>query len=564
MKREDLQGASLKELLLLLLAAIAILAPGISSLPPVDRDEPRYAVATTQMLQSRDFIDIRYQDTPRYLQPAGIYWLQSIPTALFSSPDHREIWTYRIPSLLGALIAVLVTAGMAARLLGRRTGVAAGVILASCMSLGFEARIGKTDAALLASVVVAQFALMHAYLRPAISRRMASAFWMALGVGVMLKGPIIALVVGATILALALWDRRAAWLSRLRPVWGVPLTLLIALPWYIAIGVVSRGQFFRTAVGHNLMGKVATGQQAHGAPFGYHLAAFPLTFWPASLLVAMAAPFVWRERRQPAVRFLLCWLVPSWIVFEAVKTKLPHYVLPTFPAIACLAAIALFSPRVAVRPWLKALFFVFFAVWLVLSGVLSVLAPAALWIYEHHVDPLSIALSVGSLASIAALVVWLRRGRPERTLAAVACASFFTTANVYAATLPRMEGLWISPRITKMARAVQPCPHSLLVSIPNHEPSLVFLNGPADTYLARLPAEAAEHLSQAGRCGLAVVGEAQAPGFLARAAELNLPLRPVAALDGRDYSNNRLLKLTFYTATATATAPAGPAPARAP
>jgi 4-amino-4-deoxy-L-arabinose transferase-like glycosyltransferase len=557
-KLDGVQPARLKDLLLLLLAAIAILAPGISSLPPVDRDEPRYAVATTQMLDSENFVDIHYQETPRYLQPAGIYWLQAIPTALFSTSGHREIWTYRIPSLLGALIAVLVTAAMASRLLGRQAGLAAGIILASCMSLGFEARIGKTDAALLASVVVAQFALMHAYLGRAVSWRLAAAFWLALGVGIMLKGPIIVLVVGLTALALVLWDRRGAWLGRLRPIWGAPLTLLIAAPWYVAIGLVSSGQFFRTAVGHNLMGKVATGQQAHAGPFGYHLLAFPLTFWPASLLAVMAAPFVWRERRQPAVRFLLCWLVPSWIVFEAVKTKLPHYVLPTFPAIACLAALALVSPKVAVRPRLRWLFFVFLALWVVLSGVLSVLAPVALWIYGRRLDPLAITLSAGSLISVAALLVWLWRRKPDLTLAAVACAAFFTTANVYAAALPRMESLWISPRITKAAQALQPCPHSLLVSTPSHEPSLVFLNGWDRTYLAASPQQAAERMAKAGACGLAVVGERQQPDFLARAGELGMSMRPVGELEGRNYSNNRVLKLTFYTAASAAKAgPAG-------
>ena len=59
----------------------------------------------------------------------------------------------------------------------------------------------------------------------------------------------------------------------------------------------------------------------------------------------MAIPFVWTHRREAAVRFLIAWIVPSWIVFEMIKTKLPHYVLPLFPAIACLAALALFRPE---------------------------------------------------------------------------------------------------------------------------------------------------------------------------------------------------------------------------
>jgi 4-amino-4-deoxy-L-arabinose transferase-like glycosyltransferase len=545
---EGERPANLKELLLLLLVAFALLAPGISGLPPVDRDEPRYAVATTQMLQSQNFIDIRYQNQPRYLQPAGVYWLQSIPTALFSAPGHRHIWTYRIPSLLGAAFAVVFAAWMASRVFGRRMGLATGVFLAACLSLGFEARIGKTDASLLAMVVVAQFVLMRAYLGLAPSRRMTAAFWAALGGGVLLKGPIILLVVGLTVLALIAWDRRAAWLKSLRPAWGLPLMLLIAAPWYIAIGMLSHGEFFKIAVGRSLMGKVAAGQQAHGAPFGYHLVGFPLTFWPASLVAVMAIPFAWRERRRPEIRFLLCWIIPSWIVFELVKTKLPHYVLPLFPAIACLTAVALFSPKVAVRPWLRWALFVFAAVWAVLSAALSIAGPAALWIDQHHVDPLAVLLSLCSLASVAALAWCAWRRQAEWAVAAAACATLFTATNVYANALPRLSSFWLSPRIIAVVDTVKPCPDSLLISTPDHEPSLVFLNGPSHTYLADKPGEAADALAKAGACGLAVVGGAQDAAFLTRAAQLHLRTRMVGWLQGRDYSDNRSLKLSFYTA----------------
>ena len=56
-------------------------------------------------------------------------------------------------------------------------------------------------------------------------------------------------------------------------------------------------------------------------------------------------------RREPGAQFLLAWLIPSWIVFEAVLTKLPHYVLPLYPAIAILTAGAV-ERRVLSRSWL--------------------------------------------------------------------------------------------------------------------------------------------------------------------------------------------------------------------
>jgi 4-amino-4-deoxy-L-arabinose transferase-like glycosyltransferase len=81
----------------------------------------------------------------------------------------------------------------------------------------------------------------------------------------------------------------------LRPAWGVPLLLLVMLPWFIAIAVTSNGEFFAKAIGRNLLGKVATGQQSHGAPPCYYLVVFALTFWPGSLLAAVAAPLLWRR-----------------------------------------------------------------------------------------------------------------------------------------------------------------------------------------------------------------------------------------------------------------------------
>jgi 4-amino-4-deoxy-L-arabinose transferase-like glycosyltransferase len=541
-----LAPATWKNLVMLALAAFALLTPGLFSLPPVDRDEPRYATATSQMLDSHNFIDIRLQDRPRYLQPAGVYWLQAIPTALFSTPGRRAIWTFRLVSLLGAVFAVVTTGWAASRLFGRKVGLAAALMLAACLSLGFEAKIAKTDAALLAAVVTAQFALMRAYLKPDASRRNAAAFWIALGVGVLLKGPIILLVTGLTVASVALWDRRVRWLVRLRPLWGLPLMLLVAAPWYVAIGLASHGEFYRIAIGRSLMGKVAAGQQAHGAPFGYHLMAFPLTFWPASLLAVMAVPYVWRERTAPAVRFLLCWIIPSWIVFELVKTKLPHYVLPLFPAIACLTALALFSPRTPVRAWVKVLFGLFVLLWIAISALLSGLAPVALWNVLKVVDPLAAILGLATAASVIALGWSVWRNRPEQALVAVACASFFGSTAAYTVTAPRLQGFWLSPRVEALVQATRPCPQSVLVSTPYHEPSLVFLNGPFATVLAKTPVDAADRMAAAGACGMALVGDKQRPDFLARAAVEGLPLRPLGQLQGRDYADNRNLTLTLY------------------
>ncbi|HZZ30946.1 MAG TPA: glycosyltransferase family 39 protein, partial [Phenylobacterium sp.] len=95
-----------------LAALIAFLAglPGLIAVPPLDRDEARFAQATAQMLESGDFTVIRYQEEPRFKKPVGIHWLQAASVSLFSNPEDREIWAYRIPSLLGAMLAAAACA----------------------------------------------------------------------------------------------------------------------------------------------------------------------------------------------------------------------------------------------------------------------------------------------------------------------------------------------------------------------------------------------------------------------------------------------------------------------
>ena len=113
----------------------------------------------------------------------------------------------------------------------------------------------------------------------------------------------------------------ARWVWALRPVAGFAWMVLLVLPWFVAIIAKSGGDFFVQAVGHDMLGKVTSGQEAHGAPPGLYFVLFWVTFWPGSVLAGLAAPAIWRSRREAGAQFLLAWLVPSWLVFEAVMTN---------------------------------------------------------------------------------------------------------------------------------------------------------------------------------------------------------------------------------------------------
>jgi 4-amino-4-deoxy-L-arabinose transferase-like glycosyltransferase len=536
----------------LVLLSLVLFAPGQASLPPLDRDESRYTQATTQMFETENFVDIRFQDQPRYLQPAGIYWLQAASVSLLSSPESRRIWAYRVPSLLGAIIAVLLTAWIGNLLFGEPTGFLAAVMLAVSLILGIEARMAKIDAVLLADVLAAQAALARIYLASITGHvtrfGWAAGFWLALGAGLMLKGPIILLVVFGTILLLAISERRIGWLRLLRPVRGVPLMLAVVLPWLILIAIVSEGEFFAAAIGHNLLGKVASGQQSHGAPPGYYLALFPVTFWPGSLFAAFAVPFVWSQRRTPAVRFCLCWIVPTWIVFELIVTKLPHYVLPTYPAIACLAAAGLALPEWrGVARWAVYLMRAFAALWVIVGIALACGLPIAVWLLEARVDAVGVLTAVTVVPLLVLTLTLVNSDRSIRTLACAGTAALVLFVSAYAYELPRLQTIWMSPRIAEAVARVRPCPGTTVATVPYAEPSLVFLLGTA-TKLTDIQGAAA-HLLHDPACALALVGAQEQGAFLSLMAAANVEPREVDRIRGINYSNGKSLELILYAAS---------------
>jgi len=210
----------------LLLVCLVGFLPGFFQIPPVDRDEAYFAQATKQMIETGDYVDIRYQDDVRYRKPVGIYWLQAsvvnAASALGFANARTTIWLYRVPSLIGAIGAVLATYWCALAFVGRRGAVLAALMMMSSPILGVEARLAKTDAFLLFTTVVAMAVLARAYLAP---RRgdpppglgALAMFWTALAVGILIKGPLILMVVGLAAASLSILDRSARWLLELRP-----------------------------------------------------------------------------------------------------------------------------------------------------------------------------------------------------------------------------------------------------------------------------------------------------------------------------------------------------------
>lgn len=536
---------------LLIVVCLFAFLPGIASLPPIDRDEPRFAQASKQMVQSGDLIDIRFQDESRYKKPAGIYWLQAAAAGILGGGDNPPLWVFRLVSVLAGIVAVCATYATGRRMFGPDAGLVAALALAGIFGLAFEARIAKTDATLLATAVLAQGALGRIYLtswRGETSPRSAFwLFWIAEGASILVKGPIVPALSLLTIAALAIADRDRRWLRNLKPLAGLAIVALIAAPWIAAISAKAGWAFWRESVGNDMLGKVAGGQESHGFPPGYYVLTFSLMLWPFGAL-ALDGGFAMlrRFRADPRLKFLVAWYLPWWIVCEILPTKLPHYLLPAYPALLLLMGWWLGggkdTAQTAPRWWQH---------WLVVLARLGVavvtigLAALAIGLPLYFGD----FSAWGIPAAMAFLGAgWLGTGfsaalPPLRRVGAMTLCSLVGIGLLATKVLPAIDPIWPSRAIVEAFRAVAPCSDSRIVAAGYAEPSLVFLTT-ADTLLTDGPGAAARLTER--RCDIAAVERSQDAGFLAAFEKAKLQPLAVGKVDGFNYSNGKPVSVTLY------------------
>ena len=496
-KRHDIQShapskparrkprSHLFHIFILSLSMLAMALPGISSLPVIDRDEARYAVASVQMAETGDLVSIRFQDEARNKKPAGSYWAQAAMIKIFSKPGERKIWAQRIPSVLGALIAVLATYWASIPLLGRRGAFIGAALLAVSGLLVFEAHMAKTDAMLLASSALMLVSLAH--LRQGGGRFFAVLFWAAIGAAIMIKGPVIPALASTTLLPLWIWEREAdspSWMRKLLFWPGPILCLLIILPWSILIWQATDGQFFKDALGGDFGSKLVGAQEKHGGWPGYYLLSLPLTFWPGSSLLLPGFAFAIRAVKGAkastnpvarGMRLALCFALPFWAILELVPTKLPNYLLPIFPALALMvggAAVTLLTVKeFKISRIISALLFTVTGITIVAAALLgeSVYGPASIWPY---------AMGAAALICIFTASGALAFSKARLSLTFAFLSVFIISPALYQVLLPSLSKARIADRISAEMRAQNialPREGGPLVFAHNFtEPSLVY------------------------------------------------------------------------------------------
>ncbi|MEM1162921.1 MAG: glycosyltransferase family 39 protein, partial [Pseudomonadota bacterium] len=409
-------------------------------------------------------------------------WLQAGTASLFGGVD-APIWAYRLPSAFAAWLTAMFVLWGARPLIGARGALLAAAMMATTLLLVAEGHIAKTDAALTATAAAAFGALAHIFHGQG-GRGSALIFWLAIAVSILLKGPIVPFVALFALIALA-WRRETrAHLGQLRLLPGLLLTVVLVSPWLIAIWDISGGAFFDEALGKDMGAKLTSGQENHWGPPGLFLALVWATAWPWAALLPSAAGWLWSQRRAGWLIFLAAWVIPFWVILEVVPTKLPHYVLPLYPALLVALAAWLVSDNAAGQ-WPRR-FAAGLTVLPVLAGAAALIvlpllldrqyaaasgdasAPGQLSLPGIALAMIALALSVVAARAVLA-------GQPLAHVGLGVAAAALLYAAILNFALPKMWVAFPSPRMAEMFVQYQPCASGPAFSQGYHEPSQVFL-----------------------------------------------------------------------------------------
>ena len=542
----------------LLFLTLNALIAGQNSLPPIDRDEARFAQASRQMLQNSDYINIKFQDEIRAKKPVGIYWMQALSANFFGE---KNISSYRLPSIISSLISMLFIGLLSRLIFPIYQSLIVTLFFASSIAFLGEAHLAKTDATLLALICVQQYYLLNLilkkgsivqnkYLYPSI-------IWLVFAFGILVKGPLSIAILSLTVITFCLLKKDFSLIKSLNPFLGSVICLVVILPWVLAINDATQGLFLEKAFNDDFLNKLKSGQEGHGAWPGTHFIILSITLWPIAIFIPGSILFVLKNKTNIIVQFLVCWIVPFWILIEIVPTKLFHYSLPVLPAIAILSIGSLFQFKSHINNINNNFFrkiIICVSIFFGLGGV--ILGGAILYFSSKFNFNHDLSITIGAiLAFIITIIIFflsviliIKSGSHIKKtnkfiyklpFLIICFATIFNIIN-FRFILPKLNYLYPSKLILNKIQDIKP---DAIAITGYHEPSLVFLlNG---EIMLSSPQEVAIFMAE-GKNNIGLVENDALEGFLDISKELNLSIKTDEVIKGYNIAKGKHVKIHIF------------------
>jgi 4-amino-4-deoxy-L-arabinose transferase-like glycosyltransferase len=337
---------------------------GTWSLPLIDRDEPRFAEASREMIERGNYIVPYFNNQLRLDKPPLTYWAQVASYHVFGENDFAA----RFPSAIAATLTAILVFAWGRRIGGESVGWWAAIIFTLSLQTFVHAKAAVADMWLVLFVTLASWAGYELFQRPTLNQGAAVSrpswgiwkspflvFYLALALGFLAKGPI-AWTPLLTIAVLIIYTREWQLLGRFNFVRGILLMLVVVALWGIPALIQTHGEFFTVGIGRHVVSRSFMTLEGHGASsFGTYVLLLPfyfvtvfISFFPWSIKLPWLIRKLW-QRAKAGVNvpgysgilidtYLLSGIAVIFVIFTLVSTKLPHYTLPAFPLLALLLA----------------------------------------------------------------------------------------------------------------------------------------------------------------------------------------------------------------------------------
>lgn len=450
-----------------------------------DRDEPRYARAAVEVVESGNYLVPTFNGQMWLDKPPLLYWLMSVPIRLFGPTE----FACRFFGVVGSAITALLTFFIGRRLFGTKAGLWAMVILASTLMMLVVGSSALTDAVLLPIIVAVMMVFtMSIGNRPSsfVHRLSPLIIGIALGLGMLAKGPIGLMPI--IVILVTLWLGKRFKLDFNLSYWQVGaailLGFLIFVVWALPANKVSNGEFLRFFIGRHVIARAIKPMEHHGGNFllylPYYLIVIIVGFFPWTLHLpgALSAIAGGRVGGSNSRNFLFGWIAPPLIIMTLAVTKLPHYVLFIWPALALAVGGTIVASQKNMlndrdKVWLRRGGW-FFAPLVIAIAIGLIIGP---WFVG--VPGLRWSGLVSGIVLLVMMVIaihWQQANRPEVSAKVMLVGMFIFMIPVLFGVLPAVERVKLSPPIAEAIKAetLQNVP---VVTYKYGEPTLNFYIG---------------------------------------------------------------------------------------
>ena len=512
-------NSAVRHCIWIILIGIVVLFSNLGGPRLWDRDEPRNAGCTAEMLARGDWVTPVFNNELRTHKPILLYWYMMAAYALFGINEFAA----RFSSAAMAVGTALLTYGIGRRVFSARVGLWSGIILITTLMFDVAARAATPDSVLIFwSTASIFFFVWGAFPIPSAHEGgpaaelpsgrfphwpVAVAMYACMGMAILAKGPI-GLVLPTAVIGMYLLVtrmkrevpsderhgaagivRRAITMVRpfaprhflrtcwsMRPVTALAVSLAVALPWYAMVWFRTDGQWVRGFLLDHNLGRATQSLEGHGGSLFYYPLALLVGFFPWSVFAAPTfLHTLWRARRrdtwQPGTILAICWIGVYVGLFSIARTKLPSYITPCYPAVALLVGSFVSSwadgKSFCSAFWVR-LAFVCLAI---VGGAVTVAVPLAASRYLPGDEWLGVLGLIPVVTAVAALVL-LNRGMPHRAAIGFAVGAVLFISSLFAVGASRVDRHQTFD--TLIATMHQVSRHPRLGALGVMEPSWVF------------------------------------------------------------------------------------------